>query len=97
MTVSMEGAPMKADDPRGSVFVVQHLHIHDSGDECVKMIGVYGSRSAAEDAVGRLSTQPGFRDDPRIIDPSCDDDESGFYIDEYRIGEDHWTEGYLAG
>ena len=23
-----------------------------------------------------------------------EDEESGFYIDEYRIGEDHWTEGF---
>jgi hypothetical protein len=82
--------------PPASVFVVQHLHVHANGEECVKMIGVYATRKAAEQAVGRLSTQPGFRDYPNIIDPLRDDEESGFYIDEYKIGEDHWTEGYVT-
>jgi hypothetical protein len=79
-----------------SVFVVQHLHIHATGEECVKVIGVYETRIAAEQAVGRLATQPGFRDYPKIIDPLRDDGESGFYIDEYKVGEDHWTEGYVT-
>ena len=60
------------------------------------MIGVYETQSDAEQAVGRLSTQPGFRDYSRIIDPRQDDEESGFYIVEYKIGEDHWTEGYVT-
>jgi hypothetical protein len=79
-----------------SVFVVQHLHVHASGEECVKMIGVYESRRAAEEAVGRVATQPGFRDHPKVIDPRRDEEESGFYIDEYKIGQDHWTEGYVT-
>jgi hypothetical protein len=83
-------------DPTASVFVVQHLHIHANGEECVKMIGVYESRRAAEQAIGRLVTQPGFREYPKIIDPREDNEESGFYIDEYRIGEDHWTEGFVT-
>lgn len=79
-----------------SVFVVQHLHVHDSGEECVKFIGVYESRSAAEEAVLRLADQPGFREHPNIVRPEADDPESGFYIDEYEIGKDHWTEGYVT-
>jgi hypothetical protein len=82
--------------PLVSVFVVQHLHVHANGEECVKMIGVYETRRAAEQAVERLATQPGFRDYPKIIDPRQDDEESGFYIDGYKIGEDHWTEGYVT-
>ncbi len=39
---------------------------------------------------------PGFRDYPKIIDPLSNSDESGFYIDEYEIGKDHWTEGYVT-
>lgn len=81
---------------RASVFVVQHLHRHANGQECVKMIGVYESRRAAEQAVGRLGTQPGFRGHPEIIDPFRDGEESGFYVDELKIGEDQWTEGYLT-
>jgi hypothetical protein len=82
--------------PLASVFLVQHLHVHADGDECVKIIGVYESRRAAEQAVGRLATQPGFRDYPKIIDPLRDDEEIGFYIDEYEVGEDHWSEGYVT-
>jgi len=79
-----------------SVFVVQHLHVHANGEQCVKMIGVYATRAAAEHAVGRLAAQRGFRDYPKIIDPLRDNEESGFYIDQYKIGEDHWTEGYVT-
>ena len=79
-----------------SVFVVHHLHIHENGIECVKMIGVYESRPSAVAAVKRLGEQPGFRDWPKIINPVSDDQESGFYIDEYRINEDHWTEGFVT-
>ena len=78
-----------------SVFVVQHLHASDDGTEDVKMIGVYESRQAAEGAVARLALRPGFSDCPAVIDPVRDDEESGFYIDEYRIGEDHWAEGFV--
>jgi hypothetical protein len=82
--------------PVSSVFVVQHLHVHDNGNEDVKMIGVYESRKAAEQAVERLAGQPGFREWPNIVGPFQDNVDSGFYIDEYRIGEDHWTEGYVT-
>lgn len=67
-----------------AVFVVQHSHeIADCED--VKMIGVYRSRSDADAAVSRLVRQPGFREYP-----------SGFSIDEYEIGKDHWVEGFVT-
>ena len=83
-------------DSATSVFIVQHVHVHASGDECVKMIGVYLTRTAALEAVGRLAEKPGFRDYPQIINPIHDEEASGFYIDEYDIGEDHWSEGYVT-
>ncbi len=79
-----------------SVYVLQHVHIHEDGSECVKMIGVYETRRTAEDAVKRLATKSGFRDFPEMIDPLHDEDQSGFCIDEYRIGEDHWTDGFAV-
>ncbi|WP_040592707.1 DUF7336 domain-containing protein [Schlesneria paludicola] len=81
-----------------SVFLVQHLHIHDGGEECVKMVGVYESRRAAQEAVGRVASQLGFRDMPKIIEENSPTylDESGFYISEYEIGKDHWTEGFVT-
>ncbi|GBF07447.1 hypothetical protein DAERI_140108 [Deinococcus aerius] len=66
------------------VFIVQHVHEFGDGNEDVKMIGVYSDRASAEAAVERLSRQPGFRDCPE-----------GFHVDAYRLGEDHWTSGYV--
>jgi hypothetical protein len=67
------------------VFVLQHVHTFDDGEEDVKMIGVYSSRGQAEAAVERLSVQPGFNDTPE-----------GFEIDPYVLDKDHWTEGYVT-
>ncbi len=67
------------------IFVVQHLHVHEDGEEDVKFIGVYSSREVAEGAVDRLKLQPGFCDTP-----------DGFSIDLYRLDEDNWTDGYAT-
>nr|CAS02555.1 putative integron gene cassette protein [uncultured bacterium]CAS02958.1 putative integron gene cassette protein [uncultured bacterium] len=82
--------------PMPSVFVLQHCHVLPTDEDDVKVIGVYASRRDAEAAVERLRLQPGFIDHPRIVDPEADDDRNGFYIDEYPIGKDHWTEGYVT-
>lgn len=66
-----------------SVFVLQHAHALEDGDEDIKFIGVYSSRENAEAAVTRISRESGFSDDP-----------DGFHIDEYQIDRDHWSEGY---
>ena len=49
----------------------------------IKIIGVYSTRKDAQEAVKRLTTQPGFRDTP-----------DGFFIDEYVVNEDNWSEGF---
>ncbi len=67
-----------------SVFVVQHSYEVGDRDE-VKLIGVYGSHDDAEAAIVRLSSKPGFRQHA-----------SGFHIDEYPIGKDHWVEGFAS-
>jgi hypothetical protein len=67
-----------------SVFVVHHSYDVGDRDE-VKLIGVYASRSNADGAIARLVKQPGFREYP-----------SGFSIDEYEIGKDHWTAGFAS-
>jgi hypothetical protein len=79
-----------------SVFVVQHLHLLPDGAEDIKLIGVYKSAESARNAVGRLALQPGFRDHSRIIDPTIDSDEQGFYIDEYELDKDEWAEGFVT-
>jgi hypothetical protein len=68
-----------------SVFVLQHVHSRHDGSEDVKFIGVYSSREKAQEAVGRMSRLPGFADAP---DGSC--------IDEYRLDQDQWVEGYVV-
>jgi homoserine kinase type II len=79
-----------------TVFVVRHLHVLPPDEEDVKLIGVYSTFALARAAVDRLRLQPGFKDQPSIVNPELDDDRQGFYIDEYRVDTDHWTEGYEA-
>jgi homoserine kinase type II len=71
------------------VFLLQHLHLHPNGEEDVSCIGIYRTREAAEAAVARLKSQPGFRDNPGIVE-----DGSGFYIDRYKLDQDNWSEGF---
>jgi hypothetical protein len=68
-----------------SVFVLQHVHTREDGVEDVKFIGVYSSRGNAEAAVARLGRLAGFSDAP-----------DGFHVDEYRVDQDHWVQGYVA-
>ena len=68
-----------------SVFVLQHVHSQEDGVEDVKFIGVYSSQEKAQEAVARMVHLPGFADAP-----------DGFHIDEYRIDQDHWVEGYVT-
>jgi hypothetical protein len=67
-----------------NVFVLQHMHTREDCAEDVKFIGVYSSREKAQAAVARLDRRPGFVDAP-----------DGFHIDEYRVDQDHWVEGYV--
>ena len=68
-----------------SVFVLQHVHARQDSGEDVKLIGVYSSREKADAAVARLGRLPGFSDTP-----------DGFHVDEYRVDQDHWVEGYVV-
>jgi hypothetical protein len=69
-----------------SVFLLQHMH----GDK-VKVIGIYGTRLGAEAAIKRLADKPGFRDHPRLVQKG-----GGFYVDEYRLDKDQWSDGYIS-
>lgn len=77
-------------------FVLQHLHELPSGQDDVKLLGVYSSRSSALAATDRLKAQPGFRAHPHIVDPSASGETQGFYISEYTVDQDHWIEGYVT-
>lgn len=79
-----------------SAFLLQHLHVVAEGDESIKVIGLYASRQDALLAIDRLVTQPGFSDHPELIDPLESGFVSGFYLDEYEVGKDHWAEGFMT-
>jgi len=66
------------------VFMVQHAYEVD-GEEDVKTVGIYSTRTEAEAAVERARARPGFRDYP-----------DGFYIDRYVLDRDCWTEGFVS-
>ena len=66
------------------IFALHHVHQLRDGED-TKLIGVYSTRQQADDAIDRLSTQPGFRDHT-----------DGFHVDRYTLNEDHWTEGFVA-
>lgn len=67
-----------------SVFIVWHVHTLGN-DEDEKLIGVYATKEDAEAAIARLAVKPGFSSVPE-----------GFQVDEYEIGVDNWTEGYVT-
>nr|WP_319395941.1 hypothetical protein [uncultured Desulfobacter sp.] len=77
-----------------SVFLLQHLNYTSENNDDVKIIGVYATRQEALDAITRLNVQPGFCDSPNVIDPSEENIRSGFFIDKYEVGKDHWREGF---
>ena len=79
-----------------SVFIVQHLHILPNDEKDVKLIGAYRSRSSALAAIERLRTQPGFSDFSKLVDPNIDQDEHGFYIGEFQLDQDNWSEGFVT-
>lgn len=60
------------------VFLLWHTH-----DEDDKLIGVYSSQAAAEAALSKAKTLPGFCDAP-----------NEFEIAPYQLDQDQWTEGY---
>jgi hypothetical protein len=68
------------------VFLLWHTHEFSDGEEHSKLIGVYATAEDAEAARLRALPRPGFRDLPE-----------GFLVEEYVIGQDHWTEGYRWG
>lgn len=77
-----------------TVFLLEHLHIHSEDKEDVKAIGIYTSHSNAQAAIGRLVSQSGFSQYPKLINPEQGESGSGFYIDEYELNHDNWKEGF---
>lgn len=73
----------------GKVYLLEHSYEYELVDdvmvEQIKTIGIYSSKEKAEQARERYKTKKGFNRFP--ID--C------FYISEYELDEDHWTDGFV--
>jgi hypothetical protein len=67
------------------VYILQHVHEAPNGEEDVKLIGVYSSEAAAQDAIGRLSMKPGFSDHPE-----------SFHVGRYEVDRDQWIDGFIS-
>ena len=61
------------------IYSLKHTHEVTTGQNDTKFIGTYSSREKAEEALEITSKQPGFCECPE-----------GFYIEEYKIDEDHY-------
>src|SRR5687768_3485691 len=66
------------------VYILQHSYDLDGCDE-TKLIGVYSTRKKAQARIRRLRNEAGFKDRPE-----------DFYIGEYTLDMDHWTEGFVT-
>lgn len=63
-------------------FILWHL---GPGADNNKLIGVYASKADVRAAINRVKNATGFVSSPK-----------GFQFEEYEIGKDHWTEGFVV-
>ena len=73
------------------VYILWHYYEYDIDGldlnlDAIKAIGIYSSKQKAEEVKERLKPKPGYSKYP----------EDCFYIDRYRLNEDHWTEGFIT-
>ncbi|EHQ89567.1 DUF7336 domain-containing protein [Desulfosporosinus youngiae] len=66
-----------------AVFLLQHYYEVENLEE-TKIIGIYSTKEKAEVIIRKYQELPGFKLYP-----------GGFYIDEYNLDEDNWTEGFI--
>ena len=79
-----------------TVFLLEHLHTQDDGEEDWKTIGIYKTRVNALSAIERLKTKAGFCNYPNMIDHASNNTQHGFNIDEYHLDMDHWDTGFVT-
>ncbi|MCL1872745.1 MAG: hypothetical protein FWF85_01335 [Clostridiales bacterium] len=71
------------------VYLLQHYHTYglDSEHDEIKAIGIFSSSLIAEEAITRYMELPGFKE----YEKDC------FYISEYDLDQELWTEGFIQG
>jgi len=67
-----------------SVFIIEHSYELDGCDEA-KLIGAFSILEKAEDIVEQYKKLPGFNLH-----------QDGFFINEYKLDEAEWSEGFLT-
>jgi hypothetical protein len=72
----------------GKVFLLQHsyeIYIQGVSKEQTKILGIYSTKEKAEEVIQRYKSIVGFNRFPI----TC------FYVDDYDLDKDHWTEGFV--
>ena len=59
------------------------INLEEEEDE--KIIGIYSSEVAADEAIARARRLEGFREEP-----DC------FIVNEFKVDEDKWTDGFVT-
>jgi len=72
------------------MFLLQHSYEYEICEDIktdnTKIIGIYNSQEKAEEVKKKYMTKKGFN---RFS-------EENFYIDEYEVNQDNWTEGFTT-
>lgn len=72
------------------VYLLQHSYEYEICEDIstynTKIIGIYSSQEKAEEVKSQFKLKKGFDRYP----------EDCFYIDEYQVDEDNWTEGFIT-
>ena len=66
-----------------TVYLLCHDYETTTSLDNGEILGIYESEADARKAIAELSSKPGFVDFP-----------NGFTIGQYKINDDHWTEGF---
>ena len=67
-----------------NVYLVQHVSDVNGEYEDVKLIGIFSSRTTANQAIKELKTKPGF-----------EDTKDGFSIEAIELDHVEWKDGYV--
>ena len=69
-----------------NVYLLQHSHFIDDEDDTydTKIIGIYSSEEIAMNVIKKYKKIIGFNKYPE-----------DFYIDKYKMDENHWTDGFI--
>ena len=61
----------------------KHIDLNIYGENIQRFLGVYSTKEAADEAIRRMKSLPGFADE-----------QDCFFIDELTVDKVGWTEGF---